>query len=68
MRVQREMVVLLAGEPREVVYDHEVNLALACPAVLQGESLRSFDPFADQTRKVIWVDGLEKVIIELVFQ
>src|SRR5688572_19962725 len=29
------MVVLLAGEPREVVHDHEMNLALACPAVLQ---------------------------------
>src|SRR4029453_3029900 len=29
------MVVLLAGEPREVVHNHEVNLALARPAVLQ---------------------------------
>ncbi len=29
------MVVLLAGEPREVVHDHEMNLALVCAAVLQ---------------------------------
>ena len=35
MRAERKVVVLLAGEPREVVHDHEVNLALACPAVLQ---------------------------------
>jgi hypothetical protein len=35
MRAERKVVVFLAGEPREVVHDHEVHLALARPAVLQ---------------------------------
>ena len=35
VRAERKVVVLLAGEPREVVHDHEVNLALVRPAVLQ---------------------------------
>ena len=34
MRSKREMVVLLSCEPREVVHDDEVNLALVRPAVL----------------------------------
>jgi hypothetical protein len=43
MRTERKVVVLLAGEPGEVVYDHEVDLALARPAVLQqGLELRPF--------------------------
>ena len=37
-------------------------------APLRGESLRAFDHFADQAREVIWVDGLDKVIIEPVLQ
>src|SRR6266542_6314702 len=35
MRAERKVVVFLAGEPREVVHDYEVNLALAGPAVFQ---------------------------------
>ena len=35
MRPEREVVVLLAREPREVEDDDEVNLALVRPAVLQ---------------------------------
>ena len=35
MRVKREVVVLLPREAREVVDDHEVDLALVRSAVLQ---------------------------------
>src|SRR5262245_11216703 len=35
MRSEREVIVLLTCEPREVVHDDEVNLALVSPAVLQ---------------------------------
>ena len=33
--MKREVIVLLPREPREVVHDHEVDLALLCSAVLQ---------------------------------
>src|SRR3954452_1252398 len=35
MRAEREMVVFLPREAREVVHDNEVDLALVCAAVLQ---------------------------------
>ena len=35
MCTEREVVVLLPREAREVVHDHEVDLALVCAAVLQ---------------------------------
>jgi hypothetical protein len=35
VRTEREVIVLLACETREVVYDEEVDLALVRPAVLQ---------------------------------
>jgi hypothetical protein len=35
---------------------------------IQGETLRAFGHFADQARKIVWVDGLDKVIIEPVLQ